>query len=783
MIYAFNSYKLDTHRRTLTDDVDEQLPLRPKGFQLLLYLIEHRNRAVDKDELCEQLWPEQFISEATLTGTIRDVRRAVGDSAQVQQVIQTVHSHGYRFIAPLTIIKESEDIVPVDPVVQAPLSPPPVSPSPVTPPAVPPSPGLLPPVGLSPGPVPVAEERAAVTCIACAHPNRSSARFCEACGTSLALACPNCQHTIWLTAKFCDQCGHTLMTTYTPQHLSDKILIQRHEIEGERKQVTVLFASVANFSQISQRLDPEDVHGLMDGWFEHLTSAIHRYEGTINQFTGDGMMALFGAPIAHEDHVQRALLAGLASQEALQTYSRELKHCLGIDFQLQMGINTGLVVVGHIGDNLRMDYTAQGDTVNLAAQLQRLAEPGTILVTEATYRLVQGYFTWRSFGQPELRRHSPTQVFQVMAQQIGRARIDIFAEQGFTPYVGRQRELEQLTACVSQTHSHQGQIVSVIGHAGLGKSRLLHELREHLTAQDVTYLEGRCFSYGQSVLYLPFVAMLKRFFGVEENETIPNIEARIRHVVEQMGGESSVVVPHLTALLSGQLEDAALQELAPEVRRRQMFVAILSFFTALGERHPLVVIIEDLHWIDQSSEALLSFLAEHLGSLPLFLLITYRPEYTHNFGNLSYYTQITLHPFSPAESRSLLMALLGTSTLSSDVEALLTQKGEGNPLYLEEITKAVLERDLLQRTENGYVVSRAIDPGDMPETIQDLITARIDRLSSEHKHVLQTASVIGREVPSGLLRQVIEQPLSLEASLSELQRLEFFYAKLLLPEP
>jgi class 3 adenylate cyclase/tetratricopeptide (TPR) repeat protein len=644
----------------------------------------------------------------------------------------------------------------------------------------------------------------AMECPQCGHANRPEARFCEACGTPLVRHCPDCRQEVRSEAKFCDQCGYALSAAvspdkaaplkeviidrfharlpgYTPRHLTEKILASKSAMEGERKQVTVLFADIAGFTTMSERLDPEAVHLLMDSCFARLTEAVHRYEGTVNQYTGDGVMALFGAPIAHEDHPQRALLAALAIQEAMQAYGERLQREKGIEFRLRIGVNTGLVVVGRIGDNLRMDYTAQGDTTNLAARLQALAQPGTILVSEPTYRLTQGYFTFRSLGARQIKGHAPVQVFEVTGRQVGRSRIDIAADYGLTSFVGRRRELELLEALLAKTKEGLGQIVGLIGEAGVGKSRLLLEFRRLIQREEVTYLEGRCLSYGQSILYLPLVDILKRYFAIED-ESDHAIREAVMHAVERVGLEPSEIAPYLYTLLSGQIDDETLQGLAPEARRKQTFEVLRALFVAISHRRPLVLVVEDLHWLDQPSGAFLRFLGESLGAAPLMLLVTYRPGYHHAWGEKSYYSQITLHPLSPAESGTLIASVLGVADIPHDLRAIIGRKGEGNPFYLEEITKLFLERGIIQRAGAGYRLSRAMTPSDVPETIQDIIVSRIDRLPEERKHVIQTAAVIGREFAARLLRRIADIQEQLDDCLSELKNLEFIYEKSVFPD-
>ncbi len=388
-------------------------------------------------------------------------------------------------------------------------------------------------------------------CSSCQHENREQALFCEQCGAGLDRPCPHCGKPARPEARFCDQCGGSLAATgqepsessplgtraealtgkissYTPKHLLEKVLKTRGALEGERRQVTVLFADVCNYTEISETLDPEEVHRLMDGCFEVLMREIHRFEGSVNQFTGDGLMALFGAPIAHEDGPHRAVRAAMAIQEALKAYGEEIKRQKGVTFQVRIGINTGTVVVGKIGDDLRMDYTAAGDTTNLAARLQGLAEPGTVLVSGNTHRLTKDYFEYSSLEPAVVKGKSqPVAVFRPIKAKEVRSRLEVSAGRGLTPLVARQEELDHLLAAFTKTKEGRGQIVSLVGEAGVGKSRLAHEFKERLSGEDVTIFEAYCPSYGQATPYLPVAQIIKKYCGIDEGDD----EVKIREKV------------------------------------------------------------------------------------------------------------------------------------------------------------------------------------------------------------------------------------------------------------
>ncbi|NIS59173.1 MAG: AAA family ATPase, partial [Proteobacteria bacterium] len=349
-------------------------------------------------------------------------------------------------------------------------------------------------------------------CPNCHFDNREGAKFCKECGNELELVCPKCRVVCTPGSKFCDACGYNLREpekgppldydqpqSYTPKFLADKILTTRSSIEGERKLVTVLFADVANYTSISEKLDPEEVHQIMDGCFKILMDEIHRYEGTINQFTGDGVMALFGAPVAHEDHAQRACHAALSIQKAMGDYGERIKEDCGVDFKMRIGLNSGPVIVGSIGDDLRMDYTAVGDTTNLASRMESMAEPGTIVGSGNTHKLARDFFEFKSLGEVEVKgKAEPQEAYGLIKASEVETRIAASVAKGLTKFVGRKKELEAFKEAFDKARSGSGQVVGIVGEAGVGKSRLILELSYTLPKGEYTYLEGRCLHYGGS---------------------------------------------------------------------------------------------------------------------------------------------------------------------------------------------------------------------------------------------------------------------------------------------
>jgi len=635
-------------------------------------------------------------------------------------------------------------------------------------------------------------------CPQCQRDNEPDATFCTKCGARLERLCSNCQTPNATEARFCKRCGHALTASapaapprpaeftaphsYTPKHLAEKILVSRSALEGERKQVTVLFVDVSGFTSLSERLDPEDVHRLMTRAFELMLAEVHRYEGTVNQFLGDGIMALFGAPIAHEDHARRALHAALGIRVALGAYEEELRSRRGISLQVRQGVNTGLVVVGSIGTDLRMDYTAVGDTTNVAARLQQTAERGRILISETTHRLTEGYFHTRALGELQVKgKAEPIRGFELIAAKEARTRLDVGAERGLTPYVGRERELQLLHQCFEKAKSGQGQVVFVVGDAGIGKSRLLHEFRRQL-GDEATWVEGRCMSFGQSIAFHPIIDMLKRNFRIEEDDPEATIARKVERAVILLGEDLRPTLPYLYHLLSLDPGDAAVATLGPQQRRGEVFDALRRLLVRAAEVRPQVLVHEDVHWIDKASEESLAFTADSIPTSRILHILTYRPGYKHPFDEHSFQTRIALSTLSNADSVHMAHAVLGTDSLPEDLRTLIVRKAEGNPFFVEEVVKSLQEVGAIRRVDDRYVLAQRLDEIVIPDTIQDVIMARIDRLAEAPKKTLQLASVIGREFTRRLLDRIGDIRERTEEFLRDLKAIELIYEKALFPE-
>jgi class 3 adenylate cyclase len=534
-------------------------------------------------------------------------------------------------------------------------------------------------------------------------------------------------------------------------------LTQKSTLEGERRHVTVLFADVADYTALAERADPEAMHALMDQCFRRILDEVHRYEGTVNQFTGDGVMALFGAPLALEGAPRRAVLAGLAIQRALAPLDEEVQSRYERGFTMRIGIHSGPVVVGRIGDDLRMDYTAVGDTTNLAARLQALAPPGAVWISESTRQAVAGFFELRDAGrQPVKGKRTPVHAFEVVAERPVSGRIEAAVETGLTPLVGREPELAALHAAFESAREGHGQVAFVIGEAGIGKSRLLYEFRQRLAGEPHTWFEGHCSAIANTTAFHAVSDGVRRLFGIDDRDDEAQACAKLEQREADLGGGLAWTLPFVRSLLALAPGDAAVEAMDPIRRRSETVRALQAHFLRAAARQPLVLVVEDLHWIDAASEELLSFLAESTPTARALLLFTYRPGYRHPFGDRSYHVRIAPQALSAQAMHAMTQSLLESATLPSELLALIAAKAEGNPFFVEEVTKSLVEEGVLRRTDDGVELTRALADVTVPDSIQDVLMARLDRLADEARRAIQVASVIGREFALRLLAQIRE---------------------------
>jgi class 3 adenylate cyclase/tetratricopeptide (TPR) repeat protein len=571
---------------------------------------------------------------------------------------------------------------------------------------------------------------------------------------------------------------------YTPPYLAEKILTSRSALAGERKQVTVLFADLKGSMELLADRDPEEARQLLDPVLERMMAAVHRYEGTVNQVMGDGIMALFGAPIAHEDHAVRACYAALAMQEAIRRYSDAVRRVHGVEVQIRVGLNSGVVVVRAIGNDLHMDYSAIGQTTHLAARMEQLAPPGSIRLTADTLRLAEGWVQVTPLGPvPVKGLPAPVEVSELVGAGPARTRLQAFAARGLTPFVGRQTELAALHEALGQAQAGHGQVVAVIGEPGVGKTRLFHELTHASRTQGWLLLESSSTSYGKATPYLPVIDLLKAYFRLEDRDDGRRMREKLTRRLLTLDPALGPSLPAFLALLEVPVEEPHWQALDPSQRRQRTLDALKRLVLRESQVQPLLLVFENLHWIDAETQAFLDSLVESLPAARLLLLVNYRPEYQHGWGQKTYYTQLRLDSLPPASAEALLHSLLGDDTGLEPLKQRLIERTQGNPFFLEESVRTLVETQGLVGVPGAYRLARALPSIQVPATVQAVLAARIDRLPPEEKQLLQTAAVIGTEVPLALLQVMAEVPEELlRLGLTHLQAAEFLYETRLFPE-
>ena len=570
----------------------------------------------------------------------------------------------------------------------------------------------------------------------------------------------------------------------TPTALVEKIRTARTALEGERKQVTVLFADLNDALALIHDLDPEAAQQLLDPALQAMMDAVHRYEGTVNQVLGDGIVALFGAPIAHEDHAVRACYAALALQAALRDYAAAVHRTHGLALQYRVGLNSGEVVVRSISNDLHMEYAAVGQTTHLAARMQQVAPPDTIRLTAATVRLVEGLVRVKAMGPLPIKGlAAPVEVFELLGASGMRRRVQAAATRDLTRFVGRQTELAVLDAALAQAGAGNGQVVAVVGEAGVGKSRLLYEFVQTAHAQGWLVLDSAAVSYGQATPYFPILDLLRRYCHLEERDDPRTVRAKVTAQVQILDATLEETIPALLALLDTLPADSPFWQLdAPQRRQRTLF-ALKRLLLRESQTQPVLLVCEDLHWLDTETQALLESLSESLPTARLLLLVNYRPDYRHGWGSKTYYTQLRLDPLPPGSADAFLRPLLGNDPSLAPLTPLLIERTEGNPFFLEESVRTLVETGVLVGDPGAYRLVQALPTMQMPATVQAVLAARIDRLSPEEKRLLQTAAVIGTEVPLALLQAVVELPdEAICLGLTRLQDAEFLYEASLFPE-
>lgn len=607
-------------------------------------------------------------------------------------------------------------------------------------------------------------------CPSCAHDNLSDARFCNQCGTALAAICAQCQHHNPPGARFCNQCGNSLQDdsagektappvrrSYTPRHLTEQVLTSRSALEGERKRVTVLFADLRGSTEAAESLDDEEWHRILDRYFGILSGAVHRYEGTVNQYTGDGIMALFGAPVAHEDHALRACRAALDIQQEMRAFADELRVSIGLNLAMRVGMNSGEVVVGKIGDDLRMDYTAKGQTVHLAARMEQIAESGRIYLTGHTAQQVDGYVALRDLGTMQVKGISePVAVYELEGMGRLHSRLELAKARGLSRFIGRRGERECLEQALSEAVQGDGSVVAVSGEPGIGKSRLCWEIQEQASARDIAVYTSTCVPYAAALPMYPVLALLKSLFGIDDTDSPAEQRRKIAGTYALHGSDCRDSMILLFEFLDVAERDAPASAIPPERRQTHLLELAQSLLT---EGHtPRVLVVEDLHWADPSSQHFFSELARAVPGSHTLMLLNYRPDEAADWMHFPVKRTLQLHALSEQEMATLTTDLLGDDRDLAPIAQRLCRQAAGNPLFIEEAVRSLVEQGYLKGRSGAYRLQAEAPDTVIPNSVQAILAARIDRLAEEDKALLSHAAVIGKDFCRGQLADLLDWP-------------------------
>ncbi len=606
-------------------------------------------------------------------------------------------------------------------------------------------------------------------CLACQHDNALNAKFCQDCGAKLARACSSCNTVLDAAAKFCPECGASAagarlagelplrrVADYTPKHLADKILQSKSALEGERKQVTVLFADIQGSMQLATQLDPEQWHQLLERFFAILTDAVHRFEGTVNQYTGDGIMALFGAPIAHEDHAQRACHAALHARDQLRAFSDELRLKQGLNFSFRIGLNSGDVVVGKISDDLRMDYTAQGATVGIAQRIEQLAAPGHVYLSGATERLVAGYFQLRAMGTAELKGLTEAvPLFELEGVGTSRTRLEVAISRGLSPFVGRAAEMQTLEAALARAQSGHGQVIGIVGEPGLGKSRLCLEFVARCSAEGLPVFQAHCPAHGKNIPYLPILELFRHYFDIRDHDMPEAARGKITRLILSLDHALAETLPVLFEFMGVTNPDQPIPSIDAEMKQRQLYDLVHKVMRAQDAQGRLTVtMIDDMHWIDPGSDGFVSQIVNAAEGRRCVIVLNFRPEYIAPFAGKAHYQQLPLVPLTLASAQAMIADLVGRDPSVAALTERIAEWTHGNPFYVEELVTSLSEAGELLGRRGDYCLTVPLEHLQIPSNVRAVLAARIDRLPEAAKRLLQTAAVIGKEFDSAVLDRV-----------------------------
>lgn len=619
------------------------------------------------------------------------------------------------------------------------------------------------------------------------------------------MICPRCRKENLPESNYCSQCGKALRSmpgatkftsaeSYIPPHLAEKILTSRTALEGERKQVTVLFADMKGSLELLGDRDPEEARMLLDPVIERMMHAVHRYEGTVNQVMGDGIMAIFGAPVSHEDHAVRACYAALRMRETIEQFSVELRQTQGVSVQIRTGVNSGEVVVRSIGNDLRMDYSAVGQTTHLAGRLEQLAAPGSILITADCLRLAEGYVETRPLGPVALKGAlAPVVVHELIAAAPVQSRLQAAAARGLTPFVGRHVEMEALHESLRLAAEGTGQVLAVVGQAGVGKSRLLHEFIHSPHTRGWLVLESKSISYGRATPYLPLIDFLKGYFKINERDDTRTVREKVAGKVILLDQGLQESIPPILDLLGALPEDHAFRMLEPVQRQQANARVVTQLMLGESRIQPVIMVFEDLHWNDTQTLGLLRSVIASIRESRALLLVSYRPterdglssteQYYEKWYEHPHYRQVLLQPLAEESLEQLLQILLGSDPELVPVKRFLVERSGGNPFFVEEIVRTLVESKVFAGTRGQYRLAQSFSSVQVPATVHAVLAARIDRLPPDQKRLLQQAAVIGKDVPFLLLQAIADMPdQELRGRLNELQIAEYLYESRLFPE-
>ena len=635
-------------------------------------------------------------------------------------------------------------------------------------------------------------------CPHCRHDNRDDARFCRECGGAFGNRCAVCGANLAAESRFCDNCGapSAAATTgqvaspllaspyfHAPSALAKRILTSEAALEGERKQVTVLFSDLKGSTEHIADRDPEDARRILDPVLERMMEAVDRYEGTVNQVMGDGIQGLFGAPFAYEDHAVRACYAALKMQESIKKYAEEIRRTEGLPLQIRVGLNSGEVLVRAFGSELHMNYSAHGETIHLAARMEQMAIPGTVLISSRTFQLAEGYVVTQSLGPMFVKGLAAPVVAYELLGAVAVSRLQALASRGLTRFVGRENEMDQLRQALDRARAGHGQVVAVVGEPGVGKSRLIQEFIHSGHTNTLRILEARAVSYGAATSYLPVTEFLKSYFQLATSDEPLDIREKVTSKLLSLDESLLSTLPALLTLLGLPPDDLQSSLSDPPQRRQRTLEALKRLLFRESEEQPLLLVMEDLHSIDPETQVLIDGIVEGLATARILFLVNCRPEYRHDWASKTYYTQVRIDPLVPDMAGEMLNALVGTDIGLEPLKRFLIDKTGGIPLFLEESVRALAETGDLHGTPASYHATKPISDVKIPATIEALLTSRIDRLAPVDKRLLQAAAVVGYQVPRGILEAVGGLPPEpLREALKRLQASEFLYETSLFPD-